>query len=47
MDYVRSMISTSYLADPGDFVAAVIRNLRRGPAREIRIRTHSGCLIAA
>jgi SAM-dependent methyltransferase len=47
VDYVRSMISTSFHPDPGSFVAAVIRNLRRGQPAGIRIRTHSGCLIAS
>jgi SAM-dependent methyltransferase len=46
-DYVRSMIATAQLPDPGTFIAAVIRNLRRGLPGTIRIRTHCGCLIAS
>jgi hypothetical protein len=44
-DYVRSMITTQELPAPEDFVAAVSSLLRRNHP-EVRIRTHSGCLVA-
>jgi hypothetical protein len=39
------MITTQELPAPEDFVAAVSALLRRNHP-EVRIRTHSGCLVA-
>jgi SAM-dependent methyltransferase len=46
-DYVRSMITTQALPDPGRFAAAVVGQLPRSQNGIIRIRAHSGCLICS
>jgi SAM-dependent methyltransferase len=45
--YLRSMLLTQTLADPGEFIAAVSRRAPAGPDGVFRITTHSGCLVCS
>jgi SAM-dependent methyltransferase len=46
-DYVRSMITTQELPDPGAFAAAVSRSAPIDDRGVFRVRTHSGCLVCS
>lgn len=46
-DYVRSMVITQDLPDPGAFAAAVGSLVPSGDQGVLRVRTHSGCLVCS
>jgi SAM-dependent methyltransferase len=47
--YVRSTISSRFVPDAQqcDYVASVLRNLPVAPGGELRVKTHSGCLVCS
>jgi SAM-dependent methyltransferase len=46
-DYLRSMFVVQPLAEPEDFVAAVLSRIQAGLDGLFRVRTHSGCLVCS
>jgi len=46
-DYVRSMVITQDLPDPGAFATAVGQLVPTGDQGVFRVRTHSGCLVCS
>jgi SAM-dependent methyltransferase len=46
-DYVRSMITTQNLPDPGGFAADVSRRIPTDDQGVFRVRVHSGCLVCS
>jgi SAM-dependent methyltransferase len=45
--YLRSMVTTQALPEPGSFVEAVARQIPLGQDGIFRVQTHSGCLICS